>query len=140
VLVGPKGWGEDLEALIGEAGTAVRAIGFVPRDDLEALYAGARLFCFPSLLEGFGLPVLEAMSQGTPVVTSRGTSTEELAGDAALLVDPRDPSSIADAIASVLDDGALHARLSEAGPARAAGYSWDNTAELVVSAYRELVP
>lgn len=140
VLVGPKGWHEDLDALIGKVRTGVKAIGFVPRRDLEALYAGARLFCFPSLLEGFGLPVLEAMAQGTPVITSRGTSTEELAGDAALLVDPGDPSAIADAIAAVLDDPALHAKLSDAGPARAARYSWGNTAELVVSAYRELVP
>jgi glycosyltransferase involved in cell wall biosynthesis len=140
VLVGPRGWHENLDALIGSERPAVKAIGFVPRDDLEPLYAGARLFCFPSLLEGFGLPVLEAMVQGTPVVTSRGTSTEELAGDAALLIEPGDPSSIAGAMASVLDDPALHAKLSDAGSARAARYSWGNTAELVVSAYRELVP
>jgi len=139
VLVGPTGWHENLAALIGDALRSVRAMGFVPRRDLEALYAGARVFCFPSLLEGFGLPVLEAMAQGTPVVTSRGTSTEELGGDAVFLVDPGDPSSIAGAIASVLDDEALHAKLSDAGLRRAAKYSWANTAELVVSAYRELV-
>ncbi|MGH2693929.1 MAG: glycosyltransferase family 4 protein [Actinomycetota bacterium] len=139
VLVGPKGWHEDLDAMIGDARRTVKTMGFVPRHHLEALYAGARVFCFPSLLEGFGFPVLEAMAQGTPVITSRGTSTEELAGDAAILVDPGDPSSIAEGIASVLDDAALHAKLSDAGPERAARYSWTNTADLIVTSYRELV-
>jgi glycosyltransferase involved in cell wall biosynthesis len=139
VLVGPRGWREDLDALLSRAGGGVKTLGFVPRADLASLYAGAEVFCFPSLLEGFGLPVLEAMAQGTPVVTSRGTSTEELAGDAALLVDPGDTSDIAAAIASLLDDPALHAKLSDAGPERAAQYSWATTAELIVSAYKELV-
>ena len=84
------------------------SLGWVPRDDLEALYAAATVMCFPSLLEGFGFPVVEAMAQGTPVVTSRGTSTEELVSDdAGLLVDPREPKEIAAALTRVLtDDGA----------------------------------
>ena len=142
VLVGPRGWKEDLErrlaALPGRARRRVRLLGFVPRADLGPLYAGAAVFCFPSLLEGFGFPVLEAMAQGTPVVTSQGTSTEELAGDAALLVDPRDPTAIAAALERVLTDADLRARLRDAGPSRAAGYTWARSAQLVREAYREV--
>jgi alpha-1,3-rhamnosyl/mannosyltransferase len=83
--------------------------------------------------------VLEAMAQGTPVVTSRGTSTEELAGDAAVLVEPTDPSSIAEGIDRVLGDESLAAKLASAGPDRAALYSWSRTAELLHAAYAELV-
>lgn len=116
----------------------MRRLGFVPRSDLAALYRGASLFCFPSFLEGFGFPVLEAMSQGTPVVTSRGTSMEEIAGDGAVLVDPHDPAQIAEAIGSVLDDEALSGRLSEAGLRRAREYSWKRTADLTMGAYAEV--
>jgi glycosyltransferase involved in cell wall biosynthesis len=85
VLVGPGGWGEDIDARLQTIDN-VRTLGFVDRHTLGALYAGAALLCWPSLREGFGFPVLEAMIQGCPVITSRGTSTEEIAGDAALLV------------------------------------------------------
>jgi len=140
VLAGPRGWKEDLErrlaALPERARGRVRLLGFVPRADLWPLYAGAAAFCFPSLLEGFGFPVLEAMAQGTPVVTSEGTSTEELAGDAALLVDPRDPTAIAAALERLLTDEELAARLRDAGPARAAEYTWARSAQLVGEAYR----
>jgi glycosyltransferase involved in cell wall biosynthesis len=133
VLVGPKGWKQDLEL-----GSRVLALGFVPGADLAGLYAGAAVFCFPSLMEGFGFPVLEAMAQGTPVVTSAGTSTEELARDAAVLVDPRDPDSIADGLRRVLDAPALVARLAEAGRVRAAAYTWRRSADLVERAYRDV--
>jgi glycosyltransferase involved in cell wall biosynthesis len=130
VLVGPKGWNEELDT-----GARTRVLGFVPAADLRALYAGAEAFCFPSLMEGFGFPVLEAMAQGTPVVTSVGTSTEELAGDAGVLVDPRDPGAIAAGLERALrDDG----RLGEAGRERAAEFTWARTADLTVSAYREV--
>ena len=142
VLVGPRGWNEDLDRLLGELPERVRArvrqLGWVSRDDLEALYAGAAVMCFPSLLEGFGFPVVEAMAQGTPVITSEGTSTEELVADGAgLLVDPRQPESIGAAMNRVLEDEALAAALGEIGLARAAEYTWDRTAALVSSAYAE---
>ena len=138
VVAGPQGWEEDLAALVRGAAKRVRALGFVPAEDLPPLYAGARAFCWPSLLEGFGFPVLEAMAQGTPVVTSRGTSTEELAGDAALLVDPRDPAAIAAGLDAVLGDEELAARLSARGRARAAEFSWERCAGLVARAYEEV--
>ena len=142
VLVGPPGWNEDIERhldeLPAEKRDRVRLLGWVPRGDLEALYAAATVMCFPSLLEGFGLPVVEAMAQATPVVTSQGTSTEELvSGGTGLLVDPRQPEEIATALGRVLDDVALAERLGEAGLRRAADYTWARTAELVAAAYEE---
>ena len=138
VLVGPKGWNEDLNAIVEPIRSRVRVLGFVPRRDLGPLYGGARLSCFPSLLEGFGFPVLEAMAQGTPVVTSRGTSTEELAGGEAVLVDPHDETSIAEGISSVLGDESLARKLSDTGPDRAGRYSWARTADLLVRVYTEV--
>jgi glycosyltransferase involved in cell wall biosynthesis len=138
VLVGPKGWNEDLDRLVKPIADRVKVLGFVPRSDLGPLYAGARISCFPSLLEGFGFPVLEAMAQGTPVVTSSGTSTEELAGDDAVLVDPLDVASIAAGIERVLEDDELASKLGAAGPPRAARYSWARTADLLVRAYTEV--
>lgn len=93
------------------------------------------MVCIPSFLEGFGFPVLEAMAHGTPVVTSRGTSTEEVAGDAAVLVDPHYPVSIAEGLAAVLEDEGLAGRLRAKGRERAATYSWSRTAQLTVRAY-----
>lgn len=138
VLAGPRGWNLELGDVVDGSRSRVVTLGFVPRDDLPGLYAGADAFCFPSLREGFGLPVLEAMAQGTPVVTSAGTATEEVAGDAAVLVDPHDPDSIAQGLSRVLDDDSVAERLAVAGKARAAQFSWDRTAELVIQAYEEL--
>ncbi|MGH2729299.1 MAG: glycosyltransferase family 4 protein, partial [Actinomycetota bacterium] len=136
-LVGPKGWNEDLDALIRDRREHVRSLGYVPRKDLDALYAGAEVFCFPSFLEGFGFPVLEAMAHGTPVVTSAGTSTEELVGNAGIVVDPRDPAAIAHGIDQVLGDDALAEKLGQAGKERAGEFTWERTARGVLSAYRE---
>jgi glycosyltransferase involved in cell wall biosynthesis len=130
VLAGPAGWGEQVAA-----GGSVNVLGVVSPDDLRALYAGAAVFAYPSLREGFGLPVLEAMAQGAPVVTSRGTSTEEAAGGAAVLVDPRD---VADIRRGLEEAQARRAELAAAGRARAAAASWSVTAELTVAAYREV--
>ena len=141
-LVGPDGWNEDLAELvesIGDAREHVRVLGFVAAADLAALYAGCAAFCFPSLQEGFGLPVLEALAQGAPVVTSAGTATEEVAGDAAVLVDPTEVTAIHDALARTLDDDALVTRLRRAGPVQAARFSWAACAEKVNAAYRRAV-
>lgn len=102
----------------------VRQLGPVPDDDLPALYAGAQAFVFPSLYEGFGLPVLEAMACGTPVVSSDRTALPEVCGGAALLVDPTDQAAIASAVLAAIGDTGLRER----GLARAAEFSWERTA------------
>ena len=142
VLVGPKGWNEDLETRLAtlprDVRDRVRLLGFVPHADLGPLYAGAAAFCFPSLLEGFGFPVVEAMAQGTPVVTSLGTSTAEVAGAAGLLVDPKDADAIGAALDRVLGDETLARQLGETGRVRASTYTWRRSADLVMDAYRDV--
>jgi glycosyltransferase involved in cell wall biosynthesis len=132
VVVGMAGWGDHTPATAYD----VRFTGFVPAHNLPALYEACTVFAFPSILEGYGLPVIEAMAHGAAVVTSRGTSTEEVAGGAAVLVDPLSVESIAagvsEAIANVDE---LRAR----GLARAAEVTWSATAEATVSAYREVM-
>jgi glycosyltransferase involved in cell wall biosynthesis len=137
VLVGPAGWNESLDADLAPLEDRVHLLGFVERDDLEALLAGADVFCLPSLKEGFGLPVLEAMSQGAAVVTSTGTSTAEVAGDTALLVDPLDEAAIARAIEELLEDRVLAERLAVSGQARAATFTWERTAAAAMAVYAE---
>jgi glycosyltransferase involved in cell wall biosynthesis len=134
VLAGPRGWKEDVaDAVDG----GVRWVGAVPRGDLAGLYAGAAAFVYPSLLEGFGLPVLEAMAQGTPVVTSAGTATAEVAGDAAVLVDPLDADAIAAAIDRLLRDAGLSDRLRSAGRVRAGAFTWERSAAAAAAVYAE---
>lgn len=137
VLAGPKGWKEDHAAGMASLEGRVRPLGFVPPDDLRALYAGAAAFVYPSLAEGFGLPVLEAMAQGAPVVTSAGAATEEVARDAALLVDPLDVDAIADALERILDDDGLAATLRAAAEQRVTTFTWHRSAELVAAVYAE---
>jgi glycosyltransferase involved in cell wall biosynthesis len=137
VLAGPQGWNEDIGRLLDPLDGRAHALGFVPGDELGPLYAGAAAVVYPSLREGFGLPVLEAMAQGAPVITSLGTATEEVAGDAALLVDPHDSRAIAEAIAALMRDRELASRFADAGRARAATYSWDRTAERMAAVYAE---
>ncbi len=132
VIVGMEGWGDAAVTTSHD----VRFTGFVPSADLPALYASCSVFAYPSLLEGFGMPVLEAMAHGAPVVTSRGTSTEEVAGGAAVLVDPLDIASIAHGVSEALNNSLL---LRERGTARARQCTWRHTAELTVQAYKEVL-
>jgi len=127
-VVGPAGWNLDGRDVLAPLDDRVHRLGPVADAELGPLYRAATVFAFPSLLEGFGLPVLEAMAQGTPVVTSAGTATAEAAGDAALLVDPLDVDAVAAAVASVLEDPVLAADLAERGRRRAAERSWAATA------------
>lgn len=138
VLVGPAGWGDPTD--VSTPGPNVTMTGFVDVRTRDALYRGAVASCYPSLFEGFGLPVLESMALGCPVVTSAGTSTAELAaGGAGLTVDPRDAGAIAAALADVLDDPELRARLVAGGRQRAATHTWGRAAELAVAGYREVL-
>ena len=118
---------------------SVRFVGFVSDRDLPALMTGAMLFVFPSVYEGFGLPVLEAMACGVPVVTSNRSSLPEITAGAAILVDPLDPDSIASGMRAVLEDSELAQRLADLGRQRAREFSWERTACETLELYRELV-
>jgi glycosyltransferase involved in cell wall biosynthesis len=117
----------------------VRFLGFVPDETLAVLYRLAAVFVFPSLYEGFGLPPLEAMAAGTPVITSNVSSLPEVVGDAALLIDPMDPGAIADAMARVLGDEALRASLVCRGHERVKAFSWKRSVARIREVYAELV-
>ena len=108
--------------------------GFIAQEHLPTLYRQAEMLVYPSLYEGFGLPPAEAMACGTPVITSNTTSLPGVVGDAALTVDPTDTTAIAIAIANLLDDPAMNARLRHAGPERAAQFTWKRTAQLLLNA------
>lgn len=120
----------------GDGDAAVRRLGYVAEGDLPALYAGARALALPSLYEGFGLVALEAMASGVPVVAADRGALPETCGSAALLVDPTDGAAYAEALAGVLADEALGARLAAAGRERALGFGWDATAAAVDAACR----
>ncbi len=136
-LVGPRGWGGVPALPDGLDRDRVHLLGSLPRAELDAAYAGARAFCFPSIREGFGLPVLEAMQHGAAVVTSRGTACAEVAGDAALLVDALDPDDVADALERAT--GPEHDDLSRRARARAAQFSWAATAGATAEVYRSVL-
>ncbi len=141
VIVGRKGWLFEafFHALeLSPARQAVRFPGYVLDDDLPALYAGAQAFAFPSLAEGFGLPLLEAMACGTPSVASNVTSLPEIGGDAAVLVDPLDVEAIYTGLRRVLTDAALREALRERGLRRAAQFSWERAARETLALYREM--
>jgi len=139
VLVGAAGWMEEKELSRLRAQPGVRWLDYLPRDELEAVYRGATVFVYPSLYEGFGLPVLEAMARSLPVVTSGTSSMREVGEGAALLVDPTDEREIRRAIQRLVDDEGLREELASKGRDRAADYTWDRTAELTLQAYKDTI-
>ena len=127
--------------MASEAGSpdAVVALGQVSEDRVHALYRGATALVYPSLYEGFGLPLIEAMASGTPVLASHEASIPEVLGGAGLLLDPRDVSAWRDAIIRVMNDEALRDDLRARGLARAGTYTWQRTARITLDVYREAV-
>lgn len=116
----------------------IDVLGYVTRAEIEALYAQARIFAFPSLDEGFGMPVLEAMANSVPVITSRRSALPEVAGDAALLVNPDDPEEIAAALVRLASDESLCDELARRGRERALQFSWESALDRTWEVYREL--
>lgn len=141
VIAGGKGWLSDetfRQAERSSFAIDVRFTGYVPDEYLPALYSGAEVFAFPSLYEGFGLPVLEAMACGAPVVCANTSSLPEFAGDAALLVPPDDPDAIADALERACEDNTLRASLRQRGAERARAYQWQRSAERLLETYEHV--
>lgn len=141
VIAGGKGW--LFEAIFAEAERQhvterVLFPGFVDDEDLPALYSAAAVLAYPSLYEGFGLPLLEAMACGTPVVTSNASCLPEVAGDAALCVSPTDVEALSGALEQVLTDTALRSSLIEKGFMRAAQFKWENAARQLITLYQQL--
>lgn len=130
VLAGPKGWGPGLPETPG-----VVLTGWIGDETLPGLLAAADVFAFPSLYEGFGMPPLEAMAAGTACVAGSYNAAEEVLGDAALLVDPLDVSSIAEGLARLMTDEQSKRSFALAGKARAANFTWERTARATISAY-----
>ncbi|BDG07164.1 glycosyltransferase family 4 protein [Anaeromyxobacter paludicola] len=137
VLVGRQGWAQSLP--LGDLAPHVRLTGTLPDAELPALYAGAACLVLPSLYEGFGLPLVEAMAAGTPAVASAIPALREVGGDAALYADPRDPASFAGAIARVLDDRDAARARAALGRERARGFTWRACAEKTLAVYRSIL-
>ena len=141
VLAGGLGWNySGLLQKIHASGAAhcIRLLGYIPDSDLPALYTAASAFAYPSLYEGFGLPVLEAMACGTPVVTSSVSSLPEVAGTAALLTDPHDHGALASALRALLSNHNLRAELSARGLQRARSFTWEQTARKTLALYNRV--
>jgi len=141
VISGYAGWQSDAiheRMRRAESQGWLRYLGFVPADDLPALYAAARVFAFPSLYEGFGLPVLEAMSCGVPVVCSSSASLPEVAGNAALMCQPEDTAALGENLRVALEDEPWRVQATTDGLAHAAGFSWEQCVNRTVDVYRRL--
>ena len=141
-LIGARGWKyAEVDAVIEQEGIAGDVIfaGYVPQDELPLWYRAADLFVYPSLYEGFGLPPLEAMASGTPVITSNAASLPEVVGDAAIVVAPEDESALADAIVHALEDCAQRDEMRARGLAQAAKFSWARAARETTMIYRAIL-
>jgi glycosyltransferase involved in cell wall biosynthesis len=142
VLAGSTGFGaeEALQRIEASSRTEdIRVLGYVAEAVLEDLYQRASVLAFPSLDEGFGMPVLDAMARGLPVLTSNVSALPEVAGDAALLVDPADTAAIAEGLRRLTEDEALRERLKQQGLLRSAGFSWERTVGETWKVYQELL-
>jgi len=141
VLGGMDRGGEAIREVVARVGleSAVIFSGHVPLDDVRALYAGCALFAFPSLYEGFGMPPLEAMACGAPVVCSNASALPDAVGDAALLVDPRDPDGWAQAMTRVLEETELREHLCQRGALRAKAFSWEQSARDLLAVYEDVM-
>ncbi len=142
VIAGGRGWGtERIDAALAASGVRdrIRQIGYVKSEDLPGWYAAASLVVYPSGYEGFGIPVLEAMASGTPVITSNLSSLPEVGGDAALLVDPRDVSQLAAAMQAVLSSPARQAEMRARGLAQAQRFDWTAAADRCLDVYRRVL-
>jgi glycosyltransferase involved in cell wall biosynthesis len=117
----------------------VRFLGFVPEDEQPLWYNAAQVFVFPSLYEGFGLPVLEAMACGTPVISSNAASLPEVGGKAAIMVDAQDTAGLAREMQRVLDDPALRTEMRAAGRIQATRFSWRSMADGTIASYQQAV-
>ena len=138
VLAGKRGWldNETLNAAERNVrGDDIRLTGYVADQDLPALYSGAACFVYPSYFEGFGLPILEAMQCGAPVIAGNRTSIPELVADAGLLFDPFDTQALVEGLKRILDDAEYRAKLRAKGLARSGEFSWNETARLTLKAY-----
>jgi glycosyltransferase involved in cell wall biosynthesis len=141
VIAGGKGWLQaPIYAAVSQLGLTDRVhfIGFADDADLPALYSAARCVAFPSLYEGFGLPILEAMACGTPVVTSNVSSLVEVAGDATLLVNPRSTDELTDALTRLLTDSELRETLIARGFEQIKLFTWERAARQLLSVYARL--
>jgi glycosyltransferase involved in cell wall biosynthesis len=142
VCVGPYGWASrDLYAHVDRLGLqhSVHFTGYLAAEDLPVVYNLADFFVFPSIYEGFGLPVIEAMACGTPAITSRSSSLQEIAADAALTVDPHDVDALTEALVTLASDADLRHELSQRGLRRAREFSWSRSAREVLAIYARVV-
>lgn len=141
-IVGNRGWrAEDVDAamLSSRFSESIRTLGYVPDQEVPGLVRGAAAFVYPSLYEGFGLPLLEAMTCETPIATSKTSAIPEVAGPAAVYFDPRNPADMARSLEAVIFDEELRGRLVGAGRDRLAEFSWERTAELTLGVYAQVL-
>jgi alpha-1,3-rhamnosyl/mannosyltransferase len=137
-IAGPVGWADPRTVARLRAGPGVRLLGYVPEEDLPGLTAGAAVFAYPSLYEGFGFPVAQAMAAGTPVLTSLTSSLPEVAGDSAILVDPRSVTEVRDGLSRLLLSAELRRSLGMKGRQRAEQYRWDRCAAASLEFFRRV--
>ena len=140
IIIGARGWlTDELEKRLApmERKDQVRRLGYIPQEDLPLLYAGAWAFAFPSIYEGFGLPLLEAMRSGVPELTANRSSLPEVAGDAAILVDPEDVDTISAGLERLLTDEAWRGLAVERGLRQAQPFSWSRCVENTIGVYQQ---